>query len=336
MMHRARIALSLSLFVFVLLAAVVVQAESEPADQPDASDTSTEEAPAPSPTASGPYLWAWGGIGGGAFNSGLMGKIRVQLRHAALRNDSVLFQSTFVGAGLEVMLTPAFVHVGPRFSFRPVEVLDIDAHLLWMHVWKSSAGLLPFDQLTGTYESDRKAIKHLALVGNRLEAIISPTFKFKVGPVIGLWNAEWAFIHHLKPSGATSRYTYEPMRDLVVAWNDVAVSNLAAILVEVLDGTGPKGGPQPTLRFGPAMRDKQTVVSRDMSTAVGGAISFKPGPKPGWPSVFLAVMGYVRDNDRRFKEPQIQVQISWELEKSLKKKDPAMEAVAALKSGGIR
>lgn len=325
-MTRVRTVLSLVLFFSVLALAAIAQAEeATPAEQP-AADVEAPPADAP-----GPYLWLYQSIGGGAFNSGLMSKSRIQLRTPALRNESVLFQSTFAGAGFELGLTPAFVQFGPRFMFRPVEILDVDAHLAWTYVWKSSAGLLPFDDLTGTYEADREAIRDQALPGHRFEASISPTLKLKVGPVIGLWNVEWAFIHHMKPAGATSRYVYEPRRDLVVAWDDVAVSNLAAILIEILDGTGPEGGPAPTLRVGPVMRDKQTVVSRDISTVLGGAVSLRPGPKPGWPDVFLAVMGYLRDNDRALREPQIQIQLSWQLEKSLKKKDAAREVVAALR-----
>ena len=329
MLPSLKSCMALGLFITVLGGGAWAQA-SEPPEE------TTEEAPpiaepaaeAPPP---GPFLWLYQSIGGGVFNSGLMSRSRVHVRGPGLRNESVLFQTTYGGGGLEVGLTPAFVQVGPQLSFRPVEILDVDAYFAWTYLWRSSAGLLPFDGLTGTEEDDRKAIKHLALAGHRFEAAISPTLKLKVGPVIGLWNVEWAFIHHIKPDGATSRFTYEPRRDLVIAWDDVAVTNLAAILVEILDGTGPKGGPSPTLRVGPVMRDKQSVVSRDISTVLGGAISFRPGPKPGWPDVFFAVMGYLRDHDRALQAPQIQIQLSWQIEKSLTRRSVAREVVAALR-----
>ncbi len=365
MSTRAHRALALALWFGIIGAAAIAQAEDadeptadETADEPTADEPTAEEPTAEEPAAeepaaeepaaeepaaeektygpppvdpTAPWLWVYGAIGGGAFNLGLMGKARVQIRGAMLRNDSVLFQTTYAGAGLEVGITPAFVQFGPRFSIAPIEIFDFDAHFSWMHIWKSSSGMLPFEGLTGTLEKDREAIEHLAIPGHRFEASLSPTLKLKVGPVIGLWNSEWAFIHHIKSDAQTSTYVYEPLRDLVINWDEMIVTNLAAILIEVADGTGPKGGPGPVLRFGPVMRDKQTLVSRDMATVLGGAVSLKPGPKRGWPDVFVAVMGYVRDNDRFLKAPQIQLQISWKLEKSLKKKDPAREVVAALR-----
>jgi len=279
----------------------------------------------------GPWLWNRNSVALAYGPLGLLGTSRLQIRGPMGRSSSIVFQDTYAGAGMAMAISPAFIEVGPRFSLAPIDVFDIDVQLSYIYTWRSSAGLLPYTGLTGTLDNARTAIKTTAVAGSKFTASISPTVKFKAGPVIGLWNLEWAFIHHIKPDGVTSPYVYEALRDLVIAWDDLVVTNIAAILVEIFDGTGPNGGPGPKFRVGPIMRDKQSLVSRDISTALGGAITLRPGPKPGWPDILVAVMGYLRDNDRQFKAPNIQVQLAWVLEKDLGAKRVADDVKTALR-----
>ena len=41
--------------------------------------------------------------------------------------------------------------------------------------------------------------------------------------------------------------------------------------------------------------------------------------------VLVAVLGYLRDVDRQFQAPNVQVQLSWVLEKDLKKQQDAVD-----------
>jgi hypothetical protein len=268
-----------------------------------------------------PGLWVWqrASVALAYAPLGLLATSRTQLRGPMGRSRSMIFQDTYAGVGGHFAISPAFAEVGPRFSLAPADMFDVDFTFTYTYTWRSSAGLLPYSGITGTLDNQRTAIKATAVAGSALTASVSPTFKIKVGPVIGLWNTEWAFIHHPIPTGVTSPYVYEALRDMVVAWDDMVVTNIAAVLVEVFDGTGPKDGPGPVLRVGAITRDKQTLVSRDISTALGGVVTFRPGPKPGWPDLLVAVMGYLRDEDRRFGAPNIQLQAAWVLERPLSK-----------------
>jgi len=294
------------------------------AQEPAAAPPATEEVVVP-----GPWSWSRFQVGLSYAQLGLLGRARSEFRGPMGRTPSIVFQNTFMGAGIDFAVSPAFVQVGPRFTLAPIDVFDVTFGFNYNYTWRSSAGLLPYDDITGTLEAQREAIKDTAVASSRFMIRINPTVKLKVGPVIAFWSAEWAFIHTPIPSGVSSPYVYEAMRDMVMAWDDLVVTNIAGVLVEILDFTGPKGGNGPRLRVGAITRDRQTFHSRDIGTALGGVVSFKPGPKPGWPDILLVVQGYLRDFDRQFAAPNIQIQFSWILEKPFKKKSKQSQAVAA-------
>lgn len=316
-MNHARILL-LGLCYLLPALAVAADAPDEVTTTDDTESSDPVEADdAPWVDDGRPWLWYRGSLAVAYGPLGLLHTSRLQVRGALGRSKSVLFQTTYAGAGLGFAVSPAFIEVGPRLSLAPIEIFDVDLQGSYTFTWKGSSGLLPYSSVGGTLEKDRELLGPSSKPGGKFTLMVSPTIKLKVGPVIGLWNVEWAFIHHMDQT--SSPLVYEALRDLVIARTDMIVTNIAAILVEAFDGTGPNGGPGPTLRVGAIMRDKQSYESRDISTALGGAVMFRPGPKRGWPDVLLVVMGYLRDDVRAFSAPNIQLQLAWVLDKKFGK-----------------
>ena len=273
----------------------------------------------------GPWLWMKPSVAFAYGPLGLIGDTKIQVRGPLHRSNSIVFQDTYAGIGGRVAVTPAFVDVGPRFSLAPIDIFDVDVQLAWVGVWKGSSGLIPYDRLDGTLDSQRAIIKTQSVAGQSLYASVSSTFKIKLGPVIAFTNADFAFVHVFRHEGETSPFVYEAYRDMVIAWDDVVLTSWTGLLAEILDG----GDKRPLLRTGALLRHRQAFVSKDITTAVGGAVIIKPGPKPGWPTITLAVLGYVRDIDRALKAPNIQLQASWEIVKPLEKTTAADMAPVA-------
>jgi hypothetical protein len=263
----------------------------------------------PALAADSPYLWVKPAAALAYGPLGLIGDVKIQARTPLHRSDSIVFQNTYAGIGGRAAITPAFVDVGPRFSLAPIDVFDVDVQLGVRGVWPSSSGLIPFTQLSGTLDSQRDARKKDARAGQLLYASVNPTFKIKVGPLVAFTSADFAFIHNIDE--LATPYVYEAYSDMLIARDDVVLTSYTGILGEILDGKKTAV----LLRAGALLRHRQAFVSKDISTAVGGAVTVKPGRKPGWPTVLLGVLGYVRDVDRALKAPNIQLQVSWEMQK---------------------
>lgn len=294
-----------------LLAAllVLITASTARAEEPTADDAETaQDAEAP-----GPWLWVKPSVAVAYGPLGLIGEATVQARAPLYRSDSIVFQDTYAGIGGRVAITPAFVEVGPRFSLAPIDIFDVDFQLSWVGVWPSSSGLLPYTKLGGKLDSQREERKGDAVAGHILYASVTPTFKLKVGPVIAFTSADFAWLQVLRPESSDSPFVYEPYRDMLIRPTDVVLTSYTGLLVEIFDGEKTAV----LLRTGALLRHTQAFRSGDVSTAVGGVITVKPGRKPGWPTVLLAVLGYVRDADRALSAPNIQLQVGWEFDRPI-------------------
>jgi len=264
-----------------------------------------------------PYLWIKPSVGLGYAQLGLLGVTQAQARAPMLRTESIVFQNTFAGAGARLRIAPAFVDIGPQFTLAPIDVFELTVNGGFVGTWKSNAGLLPYDQLSGTLEADRTAREDTAVAGGFLYGSAAPVFKIKLGPVIAFTKADFTVFHLLDQEDHSGTYWYEASRDFLLLPTDVMVESTTGILGEILDA-----GEKTTvkLRAGAMLRHRQAFGSKDISTAVGGVVTVKPGRKEGWPTILLAVLGYVRDADRALKAPNIQIQVAWEFEKPFAKK----------------
>ena len=291
-------------------------ADDEGEAPPAETEAPVAEAPPPEPVVPpGPWLWVKPSVAVAYGPLGLISDTKIQIRGPLFRSHSMVFQATYAGVGARVAITPAFVDVGPRFSLAPIDMLDVDVQLAWIGTWKGSSGLIPYDRLDGTLDAQRETRKGESVAGQSVYASVNPTFKIKLGPVIGFTSADFAFVRVFKPEGETSPFVYDAYRDMVIAWDDVVLTSWTGLLAEILDG----GDKRPLLRTGALLRHRQAFGSKDITTALGGAVIVKPGPKPGWPTITFAVLGYLRDVDRALKAPNIQLQLAWEIVKPLSK-----------------
>jgi hypothetical protein len=258
-----------------------------------------------------PWLFFRQSVGAAYGPLGLLSDTRLQVRTAMHRSDSALFQNTYAGAGGRLLVSPAFVEIGPRLSLAPIDIFDVDVQGSWTGVWKSSSGELPYYHVGGKLDSQRRAIKDTAVAGQRFTLGIAPTLKIKVGPIIAFDSVEVAFLHSIEPPGVDSPYVYEALRDMVVAWDDTVVTHLGSVLYVVKPGT-----PSPKFAVGAILRHRKAWVSGDGHTATGVVTTFKPGKAPLVPQILATALIYLQDADRTWT-PTFQAEASWRFDRPI-------------------
>ncbi len=252
-----------------------------------------------------PALWYRQGLTVSAFPLGALSETRLQARIDGHRSDSIVFQSTYYGAGVRLDVSPAFVNPGVTLSLAPIDVFDVDLSAEMLGYLPGTFGLLPYEGLGSKLESVRDArTDHVAALGWALDA--NPTLKLQVGPIIVLDLFAVSWLHITPPEGETAPLVYEPLRDMLVAWDDVYLENQPVVLYEVVHG---KQGPM--FAFGATWRDRFALVSQDRSAGLGAMVIARPEETPGWPTFVLLVTEALIDQDRVGKEPFIALQANW-------------------------
>ncbi|MDP2306245.1 MAG: hypothetical protein Q8P18_09490 [Pseudomonadota bacterium] len=252
-------------------------------------------------------------LGVAGFPTGVISETRFQVRTPLYRSDSMVFQDTYAGAGLRLDLSPAFANPGVQVSLAPIDIFDVDLSATMIGYFPGPFGPLPYDGLSSKLETVRDEREdHTAVVGYSLDA--APTLKLKVGPIIGFDAVAISYIHLAQPAGVTAPYVYDPLRDLIVAWDEVYLEHQPALLYEAMPG-----GEKPLLYFGASWRQRYAFVSGDRSGALGALLVARPGVKPIIPTIIGFAAFYLIDQDRVGKAPFLGMQANWILEPPLKK-----------------
>jgi hypothetical protein len=256
-----------------------------------------------------PVWWLKQSVGGGAFPTGVMSETVAQLRAPLYRSSSIVFRDTYAGAGARAIVTPVFADAGAIVSLAPIDVFDVDLAAGWVgyYGWGGN-GLLPYEETAHKLDAERNARAGEDLSTGALYASAVPTLKAKVGPIVAFdsWNVSLLSLDR----ASDAPFVYEPCRDLVVAWRDVATEHQAGLLAEILPGKD-----RPLLMVGGTWRDRIVHVSGDRSAVVGGLLVVRPGTKPVVPQILVQGLAYVIDADRVGREPNVQAQLSWTLER---------------------
>ncbi len=268
---------------------------------------------APAYAADPPGFYVRQSFGVAGWPTGVISETRAQVRTPLYRSKSMVFQDTYGGVGLRLDASPAFVNPGVQISLAPIDVFDIDLSATLLGYLPGPFGLLPYEALSSKLGTVRDArTDHVAAVGYSLDA--NPTLKFKVGPIIGLDAVAVSYIHLERPEGVTAPYVYEPLRDLVVAWDEVYLEHQPALLYEALPG-----GEKPLLYIGASWRQRYAFRSGDRSGALGLLVVARPAERPIIPTILGFAAFYLIDQDRVGHAPFVGVQANWIVEPLFRK-----------------
>ncbi|MDF1562747.1 MAG: hypothetical protein P1V51_06870 [Deltaproteobacteria bacterium] len=326
-----RLSVLFGLVVFVAAPGLLRAEESAEEAPAEAKAEATQEDAVEQPP---PWLWTSAGLGVSGFPSGLILDLKGQYRVPLWNSKSILFEETYAGAGMRLAITPAFIDVGPRLSFAPIAIFDVDVQAGYQLVWPSGSGLVPFPDLTvSKLETDRNPRHRDGTAPARSGAFgylsVAPTLKVKVGPIIAFdaWDLTW---FRVRPhSEETSDLLYEAYRDMIITRNDFGYEHQAAVVYEIFDG---KGGP--LLWVGATYRDRKMFGSGDRSMNVGALAIYKPFDSPIWPKLVVQVLPYLKyaTESRIGGGPNTAFLLSWGHDFQLGWKSEVKETVAALRA----
>jgi hypothetical protein len=226
------------------------------------------------------------------------------------RSDSILFRTARVDLGADVALSPAFVEVGPRALIEPIAVLDVGLGASVVDYFSPRWGTMGFSGPSGTLDTERAPRWRedgFATTGWSVEA--SPTGQGQVGPVVFFSSWTLTSLHLKRPAGMDDPYVFEPFRGLVIAWDDLVVEHLSAVLWQPLDGEDGRA----LLRVGVAERGHWSVnLDGNGSLAVGLAGMGHPAHLAAVPTVTAVLLPYLTDPDRVGGAPFVAVLAGWE------------------------
>jgi hypothetical protein len=222
-----------------------------------------------------------------------------------------MLNNTYMGGGVMARISPAFAEVGPRVSFAPVDVFDVDLQASRLHYFSDTFGLMPFDEIHGKTGAERRA---RAANGDGVTTggwsfTVSPTAKIKVGPIIAFstWNIGRVVLD--TPDGVTADYTYEPWRDMVVGWKDTTFDQEAGALFAAVDPEDDG----PLFYMGVLARDRFQSFSPDRHTSLGPILVMRPGTGAAVPKVVVRSMFYLTEADRVGGAPNTQLAAIWDV-----------------------
>jgi hypothetical protein len=295
-------------------------APEEPTTETPATEEASNEEPADGdpvakgpPPAPSPYFHFEPTIGAQAYPLGVGFYGVPQLRLSLYRSDSALFQTTHIGIGPHFRITPAFIEVGPRIDFTPVEIFTLSVTARYLKTWVGNAGArIPVTELADKRYSTRGDAEDTALPTGAFELVVSPTIRLKGGPVIVLYNLTWTFTKLFFEDGDTPVPVYDGGLDLYIAPTDFTIAQQAVVLIEVLDGVKVK----PVVRLGATVRHRKARVTGDRTVNVGFIGTVKPVPHFAAPLIILQILPYVLDpsGERVLGPPNIQLGLRWTLE----------------------
>ncbi len=263
---------------------------------------------APAQALDDPGVYVRQQVGFGGWPTGLMSDTRVQYRAPLKRKEgSLMLNDTYAGAGVMARVTPAFSEVGPRLSWSPVDIFDIDLQASRVQYYSPTYGLMGFEQARGKLDADRAARAEAGegVTSGGWSVTAAPTVKLKVGPIIAFdaWTVQYITLDQ----AADEPFTYDPWRDAVIGWQDLTFDHEAAVLYTAIDSDS--GGP--TFWVGAWVRDRWSVEGPDRSTTIGPAIITHPGRGPAVPTLLARAMFYVIDADRVGVIPNAQMAAIW-------------------------
>lgn len=267
----------------------------------------------PALAAETPSLWSRFFSGAALQPGGVIAEGTGELRAPVLRYGGVAFNSTFVGAGARVALSPAHLDTALRLSLQPIDLLPITVELVRTTYWESPWGLVPIDR---RFDIDSKGRRELYqadrdFAGYSLTFLVSPTLQARAGPVVGFSSFTFSFMS-IRPRMGPEPWLVEPVRGLAMGYEDRLTEHTSAVLWEPKDGED-----APIVRLGGVLRGRASHVTHDSSLNAGLLMQWRPGRSPRAPTFLFLAAPYLKDPDFIGPIPNVAAAVTFERDQPL-------------------
>lgn len=244
-----------------------------------------QTAPAPSDS----YREVRGQAGATINNAGLQNTLEVAWIKPTSGSDHPLVSGAHVAVGVTNVFTPTQVKFGGWVEYSPLSILDLRAGVDPSGYFGTFDSLMGFSSYDEPFDPDSRKARGGAGTGMTGRVYLSPTLKFKAGPIVGSTSAtiEWW------RSNADQEFFYEPTRDtLLRSGGDRMLTTTSVLMYQWSSGSAPLG-------VGAIHTLAQVADAPDNRIQKLGVIATKQFAAPRFrmphPSLTMAVARYLDD-----------------------------------------
>lgn len=153
-----------------------------------------------------------GQVGASINNAGLQNTLDVSWAWPATRSHHPLLSGAHIATGITNVLTPTQAKLGSWIEYAPLSILDLRAGIDPSVYFGTFDSLMSYGSYDQPFDSDYRKSLGGAKAGVSTRAYLSPTLKFKAGPIVASAGAEFEWWR----SSADGEFFYEPTRDTVL------------------------------------------------------------------------------------------------------------------------
>lgn len=151
-------------------------------------------------------------VGASVNNAGLQNQVELNWRRPLTQSASPLLRDAHVGVGVTNAVSPSYARGGAWFEVAPLSVAAVRVGVEPTAYFGTFNSLMPFASAEAPFDNDsRDARKGEAGRGAALRFVVSPTLRFKAGPLAAQssLDVEWW-------RASAGPYFYEPGRDTLL------------------------------------------------------------------------------------------------------------------------
>ena len=187
------------------------------------------------PPQAGPHREVRGQVGASINNAGLQNTLEVSWTWPTTRSHSPLLSGAHIATGITNALTPTQTKLGGWVEYSPLSILDLRAGVDPSAYFGTFDSLMGFPSYDESFDPDSRKARGGAKAGNATRAYVSPTLKFKAGPIVGSAGAEVEWWR----SSADGAFFYEPTRDtLLKSSGDRMMTTTSVLMYQWTSGRG--------------------------------------------------------------------------------------------------
>ena len=187
---------------FVVAAGLVL------AGRPDAAWAQVQGDPLPS----GARREVRGQVGASINNAGLQNTLDLSWTWPATQSRHPLLSGAHIATGITNVVTPSQAKLGGWIEYSPLSILDLRAGIDPSVYFGTFDSLMSFGSYDQPFDPEYRKTLGGAKAGTSTRVYLSPTLKFRAGPIVGSTGAEFEWWR----SSADGEFFYEPTRDTVL------------------------------------------------------------------------------------------------------------------------
>ncbi len=176
-----------------------------------------------------------GQVGASINNAGLQNTLEVSWTWPTSNSKHPLLSGAHLATGITNVLTPTQTKLGGWIEYSPLSILDLRAGVDPSAYFGTFDSLMGFPSYDEPFDPESRKLRGGAKSGTAARVYLSPTLKFRAGPLVGSAGAEFEWWR----SSAEGAFFYEPTRDtLLRSSGDQVMTTTSLLMYQWTTGQG--------------------------------------------------------------------------------------------------